>query len=150
EYRRDGHSPASAPPLRFSGGRLVTIEIRSLALPCSNGIAPVRLTQSGPRAYSDRGWSARHPLREQGCVGFHCFRPVAGSPSLGLESVKPTACFAMHREVKLVNQGAKLLLPDSHEFAQLSDGQCHYRIDGLSTGRPLLLIHGATMSSWQF
>jgi pimeloyl-ACP methyl ester carboxylesterase len=42
------------------------------------------------------------------------------------------------------------LLPDSHDFAQLSEGRCHYRVGGPSAGRPLLLIHGATMSSWQF
>jgi pimeloyl-ACP methyl ester carboxylesterase len=45
---------------------------------------------------------------------------------------------------------ARLLHPDSYDFARLSDGRCHYRIDGPSAGRPLLLIHGATMSSWQF
>lgn len=35
-------------------------------------------------------------------------------------------------------------------YARLSDGRCHYRIDASSTGRPLLLIHGATMGCWQF
>ena len=48
-----------------------------------------------------------------------------------------------------MNQGAQLFSPVG-DFARLSDGRCHYRIDGLSTGRPLLLIHGATMSSSQF
>lgn len=33
---------------------------------------------------------------------------------------------------------------------QLSDGQCHYRIDGPDDGKLLLLIHGATVPSWEF
>ena len=41
-------------------------------------------------------------------------------------------------------------LPNTHLFAQLSDGRCHYRIDGPSGGCPLLLIHGATVPGWQF
>lgn len=41
-------------------------------------------------------------------------------------------------------------LPDSYEYATLSDGVCHYRVDGPVSGKPLLLIHGATVPAWQF
>jgi pimeloyl-ACP methyl ester carboxylesterase len=41
-------------------------------------------------------------------------------------------------------------LPNSYEFAQLSAGRCHYRIDGPQTGKTLLLIHGATVPAWEF
>lgn len=41
-------------------------------------------------------------------------------------------------------------LPNTHEFVDLSDGRCHYRIDGDPDGRPLLLIHGATVPAWEF
>ena len=41
-------------------------------------------------------------------------------------------------------------LPGSFEYATLSDGVCHYRVDGPASGKPLLLIHGATVPAWQF
>ncbi len=41
-------------------------------------------------------------------------------------------------------------LPNTYQFAQLTDGRCHYRIDGLLTDRIILLIHGATVPAWQF
>ncbi len=41
-------------------------------------------------------------------------------------------------------------LPDSYEYATLSDGVCHYRVDGPVSGKPLMLIHGATVPAWQF
>lgn len=41
-------------------------------------------------------------------------------------------------------------LLDSHQFIQLSDGRCHYRIDGPESGSPILLIHGATVPLWEF
>ena len=40
--------------------------------------------------------------------------------------------------------------PHVHKFANLTDGRCHYRIDGPAAGKPLLLIHGATVPGWQF
>jgi pimeloyl-ACP methyl ester carboxylesterase len=39
---------------------------------------------------------------------------------------------------------------DAHNFIQLNDGKCHYRIDGPSDGQLLLLIHGATVPLWEF
>lgn len=41
-------------------------------------------------------------------------------------------------------------LPDSHRFARLSDGQCHYRVDGPEEGPVVLLVHGATVPEWEF
>lgn len=41
-------------------------------------------------------------------------------------------------------------LPDSHDFVALSDGLCHYRIDGPEDGTPLLMLHGATVPGWEF
>lgn len=40
--------------------------------------------------------------------------------------------------------------PDADEFAELADGQCHYRFDGPPDGPVLLLIHGATVPAWEF
>ena len=36
------------------------------------------------------------------------------------------------------------------QFVQLADGRCHYRLDGPTDGKPLLLIHGATVPHWEF
>ncbi len=42
-------------------------------------------------------------------------------------------------------------LPESDEFVNLSDGLCHYRIDGENDAAAiLLLIHGATVPAWEF
>lgn len=41
-------------------------------------------------------------------------------------------------------------LPDTHDFVNLSDGLCHYRVDGPSDGAVMLLIHGATVPAWEF
>ncbi len=41
-------------------------------------------------------------------------------------------------------------LPDSHRFVDLSDGRCHFRIDGPENGPPLLLVHGATVPGFEF
>ena len=41
-------------------------------------------------------------------------------------------------------------LPGEYEYATLSDGICHYRVDGPVCGKPLMLIHGATVPGWQF
>ncbi len=41
-------------------------------------------------------------------------------------------------------------LPDTHEFVRLSEGLCHYRIDGPLDGKTLLLVHGATVPGWAF
>ncbi|MEM1152811.1 MAG: alpha/beta hydrolase [Pseudomonadota bacterium] len=38
----------------------------------------------------------------------------------------------------------------AHDFAQLSDGNCCYRIDGAAGGPMVLLIHGATVLAWEF
>ena len=35
-------------------------------------------------------------------------------------------------------------------FVRLSDGLCHYRLDGRRDGPPVLLIHGATVPGWEF
>jgi pimeloyl-ACP methyl ester carboxylesterase len=40
-------------------------------------------------------------------------------------------------------------LPDSFDFLRLSDGLCHYRVDGPSKGPVILLIHGATVPAWE-
>lgn len=45
---------------------------------------------------------------------------------------------------------ANTYLPDSHEFANLTHGRCHFRIDGHNNGKNLLLIHGATVPAWEF
>jgi len=41
-------------------------------------------------------------------------------------------------------------LSDAFDFVRLSDGLCHYRVDGPSVGPVILLIHGATVSAWEF
>ena len=41
-------------------------------------------------------------------------------------------------------------LPDSHDFVALSDGLCHYRVEGPSDGEVALLVHGATVPAWEF
>jgi pimeloyl-ACP methyl ester carboxylesterase len=41
-------------------------------------------------------------------------------------------------------------LRDSKLFLRLSDGRCHYSIEGPTDGKPLLLIHGATVPAWEF
>lgn len=41
-------------------------------------------------------------------------------------------------------------LRGSHSFVDLTDGRCHYRIDGPHDGVPLLLLHGATVPGWEF
>jgi pimeloyl-ACP methyl ester carboxylesterase len=44
------------------------------------------------------------------------------------------------------------LIASAHEdeFAQLAGGLCHYRFDGPSDGRCILMIHGATVAGWEF
>ena len=42
------------------------------------------------------------------------------------------------------------VLPDTHEFVRLSDGRCHYRVDGSGEAGTVLLIHGATVPAWEF
>lgn len=39
---------------------------------------------------------------------------------------------------------------EPHCFVRLTDGLCHYRVDGPETGEVVLLIHGATVPAWQF
>lgn len=39
--------------------------------------------------------------------------------------------------------------PGGH-YAELTTGRCHYRYDGPVDGRPILLIHGATVAAWEF
>jgi pimeloyl-ACP methyl ester carboxylesterase len=39
---------------------------------------------------------------------------------------------------------------DPHQFADLGEGRCHYRIDGPTTGPLILLVHGATVPAWEF
>lgn len=39
---------------------------------------------------------------------------------------------------------------DTHCFAQLADGECHFRIDGPARGRTVLMLHGATVPHWEF
>ncbi len=51
---------------------------------------------------------------------------------------------------RLLPAGHATALPDSHDFADLSDGLCHYRIDGPQDGPVILLIHGATVPAWEF
>ncbi len=41
-------------------------------------------------------------------------------------------------------------LPGSHRFVELSNGRCHFRIDGPEGGTPLLLVHGATVPGFEF
>jgi pimeloyl-ACP methyl ester carboxylesterase len=41
-------------------------------------------------------------------------------------------------------------LPGAFDFAELTDGRCHYRIGGPADGPPLLLLHGATVPGWEF
>jgi pimeloyl-ACP methyl ester carboxylesterase len=41
-------------------------------------------------------------------------------------------------------------LPDAFNFAFLSNGLCHYQIDGPDQGPRILLIHGATVPAWEF
>ena len=49
----------------------------------------------------------------------------------------------------MCNQSVEL--PESDDFVKLSDGLCHYRIDGASDAAvTLLLIHGATVAAWEF
>jgi pimeloyl-ACP methyl ester carboxylesterase len=39
---------------------------------------------------------------------------------------------------------------DAFDFMRLSDGLCHYRVDGPCDGPVVLLIHGATVPAWEF
>lgn len=41
-------------------------------------------------------------------------------------------------------------LPHSFEFVELSQGTCHYRLEGPDQGRLLLMLHGGTVPGWQF
>ena len=41
-------------------------------------------------------------------------------------------------------------LPGAHDFADLCDGRCHYRLGGPADGRLLLQLHGATVPGWEF
>jgi len=41
-------------------------------------------------------------------------------------------------------------LPDAHQFATLSGGLCHFRVDGPEDGPVVLLVHGATVPEWEF
>ena len=41
-------------------------------------------------------------------------------------------------------------LPDSHCFVRLTEGECHFRLDGPVDAPLLLLIHGATVPEWEF
>lgn len=41
-------------------------------------------------------------------------------------------------------------LPDAHQFATLSGGVCHFRMDGPDDGPVVLLVHGATVPEWEF
>ena len=41
-------------------------------------------------------------------------------------------------------------LPGAHDFIRLSDGDCHYRLDGPAGAPLILLLHGATVSEWEF
>ncbi len=41
-------------------------------------------------------------------------------------------------------------LPDSHQFASLSQGACHFCLDGPADGALVLLAHGATVPAWEF
>lgn len=43
-----------------------------------------------------------------------------------------------------------LMEEDNFRFVDLSDGRCCYRLDGPECGLPILLLHGATVPSWQF
>ena len=43
-----------------------------------------------------------------------------------------------------------MTLPDASDFLPLSDGLCHYRVDGPCDGPVVLLIHGATVPAWEF
>lgn len=42
------------------------------------------------------------------------------------------------------------VLPDAFDFLRLSDGLCHYRVEGPCDGPTILLIHGATVPAWEF
>ncbi len=48
-----------------------------------------------------------------------------------------------------MNETSKTL-PDEHQYAHLTHGKCHYRIDGPKSGKVILLIHGATVAGWIF
>ncbi len=41
-------------------------------------------------------------------------------------------------------------LPEESHYIQLESGYCHYRLDGPSDGKLLVLIHGATVAGWIF
>ena len=43
-----------------------------------------------------------------------------------------------------------MTIRNSHSFVDLSDGRCHYRLDGPEDGTPVLMIHGATVPLWEF
>lgn len=42
------------------------------------------------------------------------------------------------------------LYPGSDQYVRLTDGLCHYRLDGPIDGETILLIHGATVPAWEF
>lgn len=41
-------------------------------------------------------------------------------------------------------------LPGAYDFLDLSDGRCHYRATGDPGAKPVLLLHGATVPTWEF
>ena len=40
-------------------------------------------------------------------------------------------------------------LPNSHQFVQLRQGRCHFRFEGPERGPLMLLLHGATVPTWE-
>ena len=40
--------------------------------------------------------------------------------------------------------------PDALQYVSLSDGLCHYTIDGPDNGECVVMIHGATVPAWEF
>ena len=41
-------------------------------------------------------------------------------------------------------------LPGAHSFIELSEGECHYRLDGPEGAPLIMLLHGATVTEWEF
>jgi pimeloyl-ACP methyl ester carboxylesterase len=49
------------------------------------------------------------------------------------------------------SESAQARYPDARHFITLSDGRCHYYMDGPDdASRMMLLIHGATVPAWEF